>query len=174
MASRCLHEKRQCQFLGKGSPIVKHRDFLLWTVEKWLNRLICPLDCGLGWADGSTSSIILARWCQCAHMGGHIGATWQIRLNHLSVVAMRSYVKLLWQLVVIMVTVEKQILEWLEVQIFVYNANRLVFVDCIKMLEKKWTSTWTKIQSCICVHLQQLNISRPRTGNRNCVIDWKI
>jgi len=26
-------------------------------------------------------SIVFVRWRQCAHMGGHIGATWQIRLN---------------------------------------------------------------------------------------------
>jgi len=32
---------------------------------------------------GSTSSIVFARWRQCAVIGGHIGATWQIRLNHL-------------------------------------------------------------------------------------------
>jgi len=30
----------------------------------------------------------------------HIGTTWQIRLNHLCVAAMRPYVKLLWQLVI--------------------------------------------------------------------------
>jgi len=53
----------------------------------------------LGWAEGSTSSIIFARWCQCAHMRGHIVATWRIWLNRPSVAAMRSYVKLLWPLV---------------------------------------------------------------------------
>jgi len=26
-------------------------------------------------------SIVFARWRQCAHMGGHVGATWRIRLN---------------------------------------------------------------------------------------------
>ena len=26
-------------------------------------------------------SVVFARWRQCAHMGGHIGATWRIRLN---------------------------------------------------------------------------------------------
>jgi len=26
-------------------------------------------------------SIVFARWHQCAHMGGHIGTTWQIQLN---------------------------------------------------------------------------------------------
>jgi len=28
-------------------------------------------------------SIAFARWRQCAHIGGHIGATWRIRLNFL-------------------------------------------------------------------------------------------
>jgi len=55
--------------------------------------------CGSGWADGSRSSIVFARWCQCAQMGGHIGATWRILLNRPSAAAMRSYVKLLWRLV---------------------------------------------------------------------------
>ena len=36
---------------------------------------------------------------------GHMGATWRIRLNRRSVVAMRSYVILLWPLVIISVTV---------------------------------------------------------------------
>jgi len=149
------HEKGQ--FWGKGSPIVKYRDFLPWAVQKLLNRSICRLGCALGWAEGSTnstvfarwrqcaqfqsyspgganvpdnslpwavqkrlnwwichldcglgsaegstSSIIFGRWRQCAHMGGHSGTTWQIRLNrlHLSAAAMRSYVKLLWPLVI--------------------------------------------------------------------------
>jgi len=26
-------------------------------------------------------SVVFARWRQCLHMGGHIGATWRIRLN---------------------------------------------------------------------------------------------
>jgi len=36
----------------------------------------------------------------CPH-GRHIDATWQMRLNGLSAAAMRSYVKLLWPLVII-------------------------------------------------------------------------
>jgi len=87
------HKKRQ--FLGKGSPIVKYRDFLPWAVQKCVNRSICRLGCGLRWAKGSTNSITFARWRQCAHMGGHIDATWRIRLNRLSAAAMWSYVKLL-------------------------------------------------------------------------------
>jgi len=85
--------------LGKGSPIVKYRDFLPWVVQKRLNRLIYCLGCGLGWAEGSTSSIVFARWRQCPHMGRYIGATWRIRLNRPSAAAMRSCVKLLWPLV---------------------------------------------------------------------------
>jgi len=44
-----------------------------------------PIDlgCGLGWAEGSTISIVFGRWRQRAAMGGHIGATWRIRLNRL-------------------------------------------------------------------------------------------
>jgi len=60
------------------------------AVQKRLNRSICRLGCGLGWTKRSTSSIIFARWWQCAHMGGHIGATWRIRLNRPSAAAMRS------------------------------------------------------------------------------------
>ena len=97
------HEKGQ--FLGKGSPIVKYKDFLPWVVQKRLNRSICRLGCGVGWAEKSTSSIIFARWRQCAHMEGHIGATWRIRFNRPSVAAMRSYGKLLWPLVVVVVVV---------------------------------------------------------------------
>jgi len=68
-------------------------------VQKWLNQSICRLGCGLRLAEGSTSSIVFARLCQCAVMGGHIDATWQIQLNHLSAAVMRLYVKLLWPLV---------------------------------------------------------------------------
>jgi len=58
------HDKGQ--FWGKGPLIVKYRDFLPWAVRKRLDRLICHLGCGLGWAELSTSSIIFATWCQCA------------------------------------------------------------------------------------------------------------
>jgi len=43
-----------------------YRDFLPSAVQERLNRPICRLDCGLGWAEGSTSSIVFARWRQCA------------------------------------------------------------------------------------------------------------
>ena len=78
--------------LGKGVPIVKCRDFLPWAVQKWPNQSSSCFGYGLGWAEGSTTSVVFARWRQCAHMGGHIGATWQIWLNRPSVVAMQSYV----------------------------------------------------------------------------------
>jgi len=97
MGSQSPNEKRH--FWGKGSFIVKYRDFLPWAVQKRLNRSICHLGCGLGCAEGSISPIVFARWRQCALPCGHIGATWQIRLNRPSAVAMRSYVKLLWPLV---------------------------------------------------------------------------
>ena len=34
-------------------------------MQKNLTRSICRLDCGLGWAEASTSSIIFASWRQC-------------------------------------------------------------------------------------------------------------
>ena len=69
------------------------------SCAKWLNLSICPFGCELGWAEGSSGSIVFARWRQCALMERHIGATWRIRLNHPSAAAMRPYVKLLWPLV---------------------------------------------------------------------------
>jgi len=59
---RSLHRKGQ--FWGKGSPVVRDRDFLPWAVQKQLNRSICHLGCGLGWAEW-THSIVFARWGQC-------------------------------------------------------------------------------------------------------------
>jgi len=53
------------QFWGKWAPNVKYRDFLPWAVQKRLSRSICRLGCGLGWAEGSRSSIVFARWRQC-------------------------------------------------------------------------------------------------------------
>jgi len=46
---------REGAVLGEASPIVKYRDFLSWAVQKRLNRLICRLGCGLGWAEGVQS-----------------------------------------------------------------------------------------------------------------------
>jgi len=82
-----------------GERMKKYGDFLPWAVQERPNRSICCLDCELRWAEGSTSSIIFARWRQFAHMGRHIGTTWRIQLNRASAAAMRSYVKLLWPLV---------------------------------------------------------------------------
>jgi len=91
ICSRRIHQGKG-QFLGKGAPIVKYRDFLPWAVQQLLSRSICCLRCGLGWAEGSTSSIVFTRLRQCALMGGYwyIGATWaswRIRLNGLSATA---------------------------------------------------------------------------------------
>jgi len=90
--------------MGRGSfddkkSHCKYMDFLPWAMQEWLNWSICYVDCGLGWAEKCTSSIVFARWRQCAHMGRHIGATWRMHLNSLSAPAMRSYVKLLWPFV---------------------------------------------------------------------------
>jgi len=75
-------------FWRKARPLC-YRDFLPWAGQKRLNRSTCRLGCGLGlgWAEGSTSSIIFA--------------TWRIRLNRPSAAAMQPYVKLLWRLVII-------------------------------------------------------------------------
>ena len=91
------------QFWWKGAPIVmyKPRDFLPSTVQKQLNRSICCLHCGLGSAQGSMSSLVFARWRQCAFMGGHIGASWRILLNRPSAATMRPCVKLFWPLVIL-------------------------------------------------------------------------
>jgi len=43
------------------------------------DRFFC-LDCGLGWVEGHTSSIVFARWCQCALMGGHIASTTELSI----------------------------------------------------------------------------------------------
>jgi len=90
---------RRGKFGGKGRPLygICIRTFCV-SLPKRLNRSIYRLNCGLGWAEGSTSSIVFARWRQCAHTGGHIGTTWQIRLNRPTAAAMRSYVKLHWPL----------------------------------------------------------------------------
>jgi len=58
-------------------------------VQKRLNLTICGFDCGLEWAEGCTSSIVFARWRQCARMEGHVAVTCRITLNHPSTAAMR-------------------------------------------------------------------------------------
>jgi len=63
--------------------IVKYRDLLPWAVQKWLNQSICPLGCGLGWAKGSTSSIIFARWRQCAQFQSYSPGGTNVRDNTL-------------------------------------------------------------------------------------------
>ena len=64
-----------------------------------LNRSICRLGCGLGWAEGSTSSIAFTRWSQRSLMQGLIGTTWWMRLNCLSEAAIWPCVRLLCLLV---------------------------------------------------------------------------
>jgi len=53
------------QLLGKRTCLGMPDDTLPWAVQKWLNWSICCLSCGLGWAEGSTSSILFAR---CRHV----------------------------------------------------------------------------------------------------------
>jgi len=90
----------KAQFLGKGAPIIKYKDFLQWAEQKWLYRSTCRLGCGLRWAKGSKSSIIFARWRQCALMGGTLASAGKYdccmaAADGQSAVAMRPYVKLL-------------------------------------------------------------------------------
>ena len=70
--------------------------------KNWLNRSICRLRCGLGLAKRSRSSIVFARWRQCAFTGRHIGATWRMRLNRPSTAATRPYVKILCHLLLLL------------------------------------------------------------------------
>ena len=86
------------KFWGKGLPIVKYGDFLPWAVQKQLNRLICNWVVDWGLPNVSRVQSYSPAGTN-AHMGGHIGATWRIWLNHPSVVSVQSYVKLLWPLV---------------------------------------------------------------------------
>jgi len=77
-----------------------------------LHRSICRLCCGLGWAEGSTSSVVFARWRQCAHMGRDIGTAWRIRLNRPSAAAMQSYVILLWPLVIFVMNISVYVISF--------------------------------------------------------------
>jgi len=58
-------------------------------VQKRLNLSIRRFDCGLEWAEGCTSSIVFARWRQCAFVEGHVAVTCRITLNHPCTAAMR-------------------------------------------------------------------------------------
>jgi len=57
-------------------------------VQKRLNVSIRHFDCGLEWAEGCTSSIVFARWRQCALVKGHVAVTCRITLNHPCTAAM--------------------------------------------------------------------------------------
>jgi len=98
---------------GKGSLIEKYRDILPWAVQKRLNWSICHLGYGLRWAEGSTGSVIFARWRQCTQFqsyspGGASVPTWEVHWRHLANTIEPSvcggdvvYVKLLWPFVAI-------------------------------------------------------------------------
>jgi len=75
------------QFWWIGAPIVKYRHFLLYAVQKRLNLSICRFGCGLEWDEGCTSSIVFARWRQCALMEGHVAVACRMTLNHPSTAA---------------------------------------------------------------------------------------
>jgi len=59
-------------WVGNRQTIVQYRDTPQSSVQTWLYRLIWRFGCGLEWAEGCTSSIVFARWCQCALLGGHV------------------------------------------------------------------------------------------------------
>jgi len=87
---------------GKGMPAHAHaRRYSSVSYAKIAEPidLICRLGCGFGLAEGNRNSIVFCRLCQCSLAGGHIGATWRIRLNCPPAAATRPYVKLQWALV---------------------------------------------------------------------------
>jgi len=71
------------QLLGERTCPGITDNTLLWAEQRWLNQSICRLGYGLGWAAGSTGSIVFARWHQCAITGRRISTTWWIRTIHL-------------------------------------------------------------------------------------------
>jgi len=84
---------RRGNFLGKGSPIVKYRDFLPWALQKRLNQSICHLRYGLERAEGSTSSNVLRyspgganlpRWegTFAPRQQEHVGSKTLLQQNH--------------------------------------------------------------------------------------------
>jgi len=87
---------RKGQFWWIGAPIVKHRHFLPYAVQKRLNRSICRFGCGLEWAEECTSSIVFARWRQYALLGGHVAVTCRTSVY----CGDASYIKLLRPLVI--------------------------------------------------------------------------
>jgi len=50
-------------YLPDGTSVLD--DTLPWAVQKQLNQSVCHLGSGLWWAEGSTSSVVFARWRQC-------------------------------------------------------------------------------------------------------------
>jgi len=61
------------------------RTVLQTVAQKWLNRSICRLCCGLEWAEGSTSWIVFASRRQCAINEGTLAPPgeydWTVRLR---------------------------------------------------------------------------------------------
>ena len=80
--------------LGQRGADCTFGNFVPWAVVKQLHRSICRLRCGLWWAKGSTISIVFASWHQL-----RAEYDWIV-----SAAAMRPYVKLLWPLLVIILS----------------------------------------------------------------------
>ena len=128
--------------LGERRAHCKYRVFLPWAVQEQLNRSIFRLDCGLRWAEGSSSSVVFAMWCQCAHKGRHIGATWEY--NWTIRVPMRSMSNYFDHLLVLLTTVA----------VFVIDINDKNWHIALKLSRRRviWSHlswNWTVLHSLV-------------------------
>jgi len=149
---------------GKDMPRHARR---LSAVQKWLNRSICRLGCGLGWAEWSKSSIAFAMWRQCALM-----PTWRIQVNLSSAAAMRpNYFDHLLLLFVLMWT------HWScgheTLQHFQYWYCKNMWVAVLFDLPNRPTLNQKCIKKfkMIVVMLRKLCMSRVILCN--CVVNWR-
>jgi len=77
---------------GERDAIVKYRNFSAVRCATTAEPIDLPFASS---TPVGTRSVVFARWRPCALMGGHIGATWRIRLKRPRAAAMLPYVKLL-------------------------------------------------------------------------------
>jgi len=109
-------------------------------------RSICRFGCVLGWVKGSTSSIVFARWRQCALMGGHIAPSGKYDWTVLVRLRCDLMSKLLWLLVTFLVQ------EIVGCHLYCTKSNRLVcltkvmvathwyFAVDVRVSPKAWTN----------------------------------
>ena len=131
-------------FRRKGHPFQSIRTFCRELCRNgWTDRLAFALRTRVGWR--MHKLIIFAMWRHSAHMGGHIGTTWRIRFNHRpSAAAMRSYVKLLWPLVVL---AQASFLAWLQVGLVSIKQNVFWRPDAIYVIQTTVLKGWKKLRS---------------------------